>query len=204
MTSGGQELACFAYLSSVTHVGWTPPDVLIIGIVGAIGAVEAIRECVMSRFRARQPEIQATAQSAPTLAALERSREAEKAHTWLTVDGYFGPESIRSIQVFLTRNGMNAGKIDGVFGTKTKRAFQEFLRGRGYDVGKIDGFMGPRSVMALQVWLKDSGFAPTGPKGNTVDGIWGAFTTRSLQQTLNNELGASIPKRSRQTMGETQ
>jgi peptidoglycan hydrolase-like protein with peptidoglycan-binding domain len=204
MASGGEEMACFAYLSTVAHIGWTPPDLLIIGVVGALGALEAVRECA-SRLRSRwRPEIQmpygARAQSAPTLASMQRSREAEKAYAWLAVDGQFGPESVRALQVLLTRNGMNAGKIDGVFGTKTKRAFQEFLRWRGYDVGKIDGFMGPRSVKALQVWLKDFGFSPTGPKGNPTDGIWGPFTTRSLQQTLNKELGASYPKRSLPTI----
>jgi peptidoglycan hydrolase-like protein with peptidoglycan-binding domain len=95
----------------------------------------------------------------------------------------------------LTRNGFNTGKIDGIFGTKTKRAMQEFLRKSGHDVGKIDGFFGPRSVMALQVWMGSIGFSPKGPRGNTADGIWGPFTTRALQQTLNAELGASSPKR---------
>jgi hypothetical protein len=173
--------------------------VLILGAVAALGAAEAIRESVRARFgnrRATTISFATSPESAPPLAALARSREAEKAHTWLSVDGYFGPESARALQVLLTRSGLNTGKIDGIFGTKTKRAMQEFLRGRGYDVGKIDGFFGPRSVMALQVWLRDSGFSPKGPKGGTIDGIWGPVTTRSLQQTLNMELGSSSPKRS--------
>jgi peptidoglycan hydrolase-like protein with peptidoglycan-binding domain len=189
-------VGCFAWLSSASSV---KPDVLIIGAVGALGAAEALREFVGARIGALRARGRATisysasAQSAPPLAATLRLREAEKAHSWLTVDGYFGPESARALQVLLTRNGMNTGKIDGVFGTKSKRAFQEFLRGRGYDVGKIDGFFGPRSVMALQSWLRDSGFSPKGPGGGTIDGIWGAVTTRSLQQTLNTELGKSSP-----------
>lgn len=203
MASGVEEAACFAYLSTVTHIGWTPPDLLVIGFVGALGAWEAVR-AGLSRARWRPEQIEAFPKSqgaaSQPLAARERAREAEKAQAWLAVDGQFGPNSVRALQVLLTRNGMNTGKIDGYFGTKTKRAFQEFLLWRGYDVGKIDGFMGPRSVMALQVWLTDFGFEPRGPKGNTVDGIWGPITTRSLQQTLNMELGASYPRRSLPTV----
>jgi hypothetical protein len=134
-----------------------------------------------------------SSESAPELVAIARSQEAFQTQRWLAVDGKFGPESARALQVFLTRKSMNPGKIDGVFGSKAKRAFQEFLRVRGYDVGKIDGFFGPRSVMALQAWVKESGFSPKGPGGKAIDGIWGAVTTRALQQTLNMELGASSP-----------
>jgi len=171
------------------------PDVLIIGAVAGLGAAEAVRETVQARLgrRGRAISYAASAQSAPPLAGLSRLKEAEKAHTWLAVDGNFGPKTISALQVFLTRKGMNTGKIDGVFGTKTKRALQEFLRGSGYDVGKIDGFFGPRSVMALQSWIKQTGYSPKGPSGNTIDGIFGPFTTRSLQQTLNTELAAPSP-----------
>ena len=82
-----------------------------------------------------------------------RFQEAARAQRAIAVDGQFGPESVRALQVLLTRKGLNPGKIDGIFGTKAKRAFQEFLRGCGYVVGKIDGFFGPRSVMALQSWV---------------------------------------------------
>jgi hypothetical protein len=183
---------CFAWLSSLSHL---KPDVLIIGAVAGLGAAEAVRETVQARLGRRQRAISyaASAQSAPPLAGLSRLKEAEKAHTWLAVDGNFGPKTTSALQVFLTRKGMNTGKIDGVFGTKTKRALQEFLRGSGYDVGKIDGFFGPRSVMALQSWIKQTGYSPKGPSGNTIDGIFGPFTTRSLQQTLNTELAAPSP-----------
>jgi peptidoglycan hydrolase-like protein with peptidoglycan-binding domain len=197
---------CFAWVKGVTstlkgvkayfHVD---SDALVTGAVVALGFSEAIRERLrranggIPRRISSAVSYASSAESAPELVALARSQEAFQAQRSLAVDGNFGPESARAIQVFLTRKGMNPGKIDGVFGTKAKRAFQDFLRGRGYDVGKIDGFFGPRSVMALQRWVRERGFSPKEEKPPEIDGIWGPHTTRALQQTLNTALGASRP-----------
>jgi peptidoglycan hydrolase-like protein with peptidoglycan-binding domain len=127
----------------------------------------------------------------PELVAATRAQAALQAQRRLQVDGNFGSETARALQVFLTRKGLNPGKIDGVFGTKAKRALQEFLRARGHEVGKVDAFFGPRSVMALQRWLRDGAASPQASGRLNVDGIWGNVTSRSLQQALNAELGAS-------------
>ena len=118
MAPGGEGMTCFAYLSAQTplgpylSIGWTPPHALVMGLMGALGSIEAVRAAwVVSRIRApwlpekEEAEIQVSspktcgtsAQSAPTLrravsadavldgahAALERSREAERAAAWL-------------------------------------------------------------------------------------------------------------------------
>jgi peptidoglycan hydrolase-like protein with peptidoglycan-binding domain len=129
---------------------------------------------------------------------MQRANEAMKVQSQVLVDGNFGPETTRALQVYLTRQGLNAGAIDGYFGPKVKKAFQEFLRRSGYNVGKLDSDFAVKSVRALQTWVKDNGFSPKGHAAE-IDGLWGPFTTRALQRTLNAELGKSSPKRSAST-----
>merc|ERR1719159_748367 len=192
--------ACFAWVSAATGVHYTS-ELAVVGLVAALTVAEALRDKLRQvrggrPLRTQPVSYGSSTGSAPDLVGRARFQEAARTQRAIAVDGQFGPESVRALQVLLTRTGLNPGKIDGIFGTKAKRAFQEFLRGCGYAVGKIDGFFGPRSVMALQGWVKESGFSPTGPTGVTIDGIWGPCTTRALQKALNAELEvAPSPRR---------
>jgi len=176
----------------------------VVGLVAALTVAEALRDKLRQvrggrPLRTQPVSYGSSTGSAPDLVGRARFQEAARAQRAIAVDGQFGPESVRALQVLLTRKGLNPGKIDGIFGTKAKRAFQEFLRGCGYVVGKIDGFFGPRSVMALQSWVKE--ISPTGNSGVTIDGIFGPCTTRALQQALNAELGAKTPPGLREDKG---
>lgn len=83
----------------------------------------------------------------------------------LTVDGQFGPKTIRTTQRW-TRS-----TPDGIWATRSRRALQRTL---GVEQ---DGVIGPVTVRALQRTV-----------GAGVDGEWGPATTRRLQQFLNRNL----------------
>lgn len=80
----------------------------------------------------------------------------------LTVDGAFGPMTIKALQ---RRLGVSA---DGVFGPISRRALQRHLG------VAADGVIGPITVRALQRRV-----------GAAEDGSWGPNTTRALQRALN-------------------
>lgn len=79
----------------------------------------------------------------------------------ITVDGIFGPETIRALQKFLNVTQ------DGVFGAQTKKALQTRL---GIPA---DGWFGAASTKALQKYM-----------GQVQDGVWGSVTTKALQKDL--------------------
>lgn len=85
-----------------------------------------------------------------------------KAPGKITVDGVFGPATIRRLQAVLKVG------IDGGFGPITKKALQRRLG------VKADGEIGPKTVKALQRRI-----------GAKVDGAWGPATTKKLQTALN-------------------
>lgn len=81
----------------------------------------------------------------------------------LAVDGNFGPQTVRRLQVRLSV------KADGSFGPQTKKALQREL------AVPQDGNIGPITVRALQRRI-----------GAVVDARWGPQTTRALQRSLND------------------
>ncbi|MBM9619674.1 N-acetylmuramoyl-L-alanine amidase [Streptomyces zhihengii] len=92
----------------------------------------------------------------------------------LTVDGEFGPATIRSVQ------RVTGATVDGSWGPASKRALQSHLNLR-HDAGLlVDGDFGTASVKALQSYLNRM----TGA-GLPVDGSWGVATTSALQRALN-------------------
>lgn len=90
-------------------------------------------------------------------------RATHNTYTPLTVDGVFGPQTIKALQWVDSGTG-----VDGVFGLDSKKALQ------GHLGVPRDGVIGPVTVKALQARVKA-----------LVDGSWGAGTTRSLQTALN-------------------
>ena len=80
----------------------------------------------------------------------------------LSVDGAFGPATIRKLQ------SVTGTAVDGIFGRNSKRALQRKLG------VKADGIIGPKTVRALQRRV-----------GTKVDGAWGRNTTKKLQIALN-------------------
>lgn len=87
----------------------------------------------------------------------------------LTVDGDFGPASIRALQTAL---GVTP---DGDWGPATSRALQQKLKTIGYPI-EVDGQWGPASIKALQTYLMGASAA---------DGIEGPQTFKALQSYLN-------------------
>lgn len=80
----------------------------------------------------------------------------------LTVDGAFGPNTVRALQKWL------AVPVDGAFGPQSKKALQRRLR------VTADGVVGTNTIKALQRLI-----------GTRVDGAWGPNTTSALQTYLN-------------------
>lgn len=104
----------------------------------------------------------------------------------LLYDGWFGPETVKQVQLCLRAHGLYSGLIDGDFGPMTKKAFQRYLANLGYYSGLIDGDFGPMSVRALQSYLIDRGtYWKAGYGWCDVDGDWGSLTTIGLQRAIN-------------------
>ena len=112
----------------------------------------------------------------------------------LLIDGYFGPLTIKYVQMALQRHGYYVGDlIDGDFGPLTTKELQRYLRyGIGTYQRSCDGDFGPYSVTALQQYLKNLGYyfdtdtADGSREWCSVDGDWGAYTTKALQRALNS------------------
>lgn len=104
----------------------------------------------------------------------------------LLYDGYFGPLTVKQIQLCLRMHGLYSGLVDGDFGPMTKEAFQRYLANLGYYSGLIDGDFGPLSTKALQSYLIDCGtYWEAGYGWCDVDGDWGSLTTIGLQRAIN-------------------
>lgn len=95
-------------------------------------------------------------------------------YTMLAVDGSFGNESTRALQWTLNHTGAHPQlACDGNFGPISKRALQARLNAVAGPVA-IDGDIGPQTVRSLQRHV-----------GASQDGVWGAMTTRALQEKMN-------------------
>ncbi|MEO3974719.1 N-acetylmuramoyl-L-alanine amidase [Streptomyces sp. CAU 1734] len=92
----------------------------------------------------------------------------------LTVDGSFGPATIRATQRAI---GVTA---DGAWGPNSVRGLQRHLNAWSGAGLVVDGAAGPGTYRALQTHLNRM----TGA-GLTVDGAWGPATIRALQTALN-------------------
>jgi len=112
-------------------------------------------------------------------------RKATDKTMQVSIDGLFGPRTIRAVQSFLKQMGLDPGPIDGYFGSRTVKAVQEFLILREYDVGPTDGIFGRRSARAMQQWLKDVDVVEEGFAIGPIDGIFGPRSVVGLQATLN-------------------
>lgn len=118
----------------------------------------------LARSYAGSPAVPGVVTPAPSTGGTGGS--AATANGSISVDGDFGPQTIRKLQYALGYRA--AAYLDGQFGTLTKKKLQSAL-------GQVaDGNFGPVSVRALQAYL-----------GTTVDGNWGSVTTRALQTRLN-------------------
>ena len=107
----------------------------------------------------------------------------------LLYDGWFGPETVKQVQLCLRVHGLYSGLIDGDFGPMTKKAFQRYLANLGYYSGLVDGDFGPMSTKALQSYLIDRGtYWKAGYGWCDVDGDWGSLTTIALQRAINGNL----------------
>lgn len=104
----------------------------------------------------------------------------------LLYDGWFGPETVKQVQLCLRVHGLYSGLVDGDFGPMTKKAFQRYLANLGYYSGLIDGDFGPLSTKALQSYLIGRGtYWKDGYGWCDVDGDWGSLTTIGLQRAIN-------------------
>lgn len=93
----------------------------------------------------------------------------------LAVDGDFGPNTIKALQVRLNNTGANPRLgVDGDFGPSSKKALQARLNHVAGPVG-VDGDVGPQTIKALQRHV-----------GVAQDGEWGPNTTMGLQRKLNS------------------
>jgi peptidoglycan hydrolase-like protein with peptidoglycan-binding domain len=92
----------------------------------------------------------------------------------LTVDGDFGPATVRATQRAI------GVEQDGDWGPGSRRAMQRHLNTNNSANLVVDGDFGPASVRALQTYLNRIIGA-----GLTVDGDWGGGTTSALQRALN-------------------
>ena len=95
-------------------------------------------------------------------AAKKKANEAFK----LTVDGDFGPKTIKAVQHIL------GCKEDGICGTETIKAIQKLVG------AEADGIWGTQTSKALQKFL-----------GVEADGVAGPQTFKAFQKWANKELG---------------
>ena len=69
--------------------------------------------------------------------------------------GYKNKSLTVNVQRWLRDLGYYKGTIDGLFGPRTVRALQNFLKDRGYYKGYIDGSRGPMTVRAEIAYLNE-------------------------------------------------
>ena len=120
-------------------------------------------------------------------------------------DGYFGPETTRSLLAFQAERGLNEhGLVDEttqaalveaglrlgdrhlylhapMFRGEDVSDLQLRLGGLGFDAGRIDGIFGPDTAGALADFQRNTALA--------VDGIAGPQTIRALHQLLGRPAG---------------
>ena len=87
----------------------------------------------------------------------------------LTVDGYFGYNSIAMLQTALKVKGLYSGAVDGIMGQGTVKAVQRLC-----GASPIDGLWGKATSKAMQRFL-----------GVSVDGDFGPTSTKALQKWCN-------------------
>ena len=56
-------------------------------------------------------------------------------------------------QKYLKKKGYYKDSIDGFYGPQTVKAKQQFLKDKGYYKGSVDGSYGPETCKADQKWL---------------------------------------------------
>lgn len=130
----------------------------------------------------------------------------------VTQDGKLGPATYTALQKKLVAMGHKIA-VDGEMGPATIKALQTYLLGGS----KADGKIGPETVKGLQNYLNSGGTfvlvrptpTPTPPATKlTVDGKWGASTTKAFQTNLkvtaDGELGPNTWKAFQKATGQTQ
>lgn len=124
---------------------------------------------------------------------------AEKDDGWvdpaespLLHDGYFGPLTVRYIQMMLRAKGYYPSSLylmDDVWGYYTKHALQQYLRDKGYYKRECDGDFGYYSVYALQAYLLDRRTYWQWVDGARarcyIDGDFGSYTVQAIQRAIN-------------------
>lgn len=130
------------------------------------------------------PKTATTTTTTTTTTAAEPKKEA------LTVDGKFGPKSIKALQKVLGtpqdgeisgqpsklkkyHGGFSSGIEYGSGGSSVVKALQKML-----DLSGPDGQLGPNTIKAFQKYLGMSG----------PDGYWGPNTSKAVQRWLNSKL----------------
>ena len=133
----------------------------------------------------------AAATTTPTTTTTNTAAEPKK--DALTVDGKFGPKSIKALQKVLGtpqdgeisgqllklkkyHGGFSSGIVYGSGGSSVVKALQKYLGLSG-----PDGQLGPNTIKALQKYLGMSG----------PDGYWGPNTSKAVQRWLNSKLDGS-------------
>lgn len=133
------------------------------------------------------------AAATPTTTPTNTNTAAEPKKDALTVDGKFGPKSIKALQKVLGtpqdgeisgqlsklkkyHGGFSSGIAYGSGGSSVVRALQKYLGLSG-----PDGQLGPNTIKAFQKYLGMSG----------PDGYWGPNTSKAVQRWLNSKLDGS-------------
>ena len=122
----------------------------------------------------------------------ESKKETSEKVTTLTIDGQFGPKSIRALQKVLGTG--QDGEISGQF-SSLKKYHTGFAGGIAYGKGgsgvvkalqkmlklsNPDGQLGPNTIKAFQKYLGM----------NSPDGYWGPNTSKAVQKWINSKLGS--------------
>lgn len=127
---------------------------------------------------------------ASTTKTTTTSTVAAATKTTITVDGKFGPESVKALQKILgtTQDGKITGQLSslkqyhtgfvnginyGSGGSATVKALQKLLK-----LSSPDGQLGPNTIKSFQKYLGMSG----------PDGYWGPNTSKAVQKWINTKL----------------
>jgi len=117
-----------------------------------------------------------------------RSSRAKPKLMLVRVDGHFGAQTIKAVQIMLKYFDVpDVGPADGRMGRRTTRALQGFLRSQGYDVGPVDGWWGVRSMAGMQRWLVAGGYMGAAGEGR----VSIAALQTALNALANN--GGAVP-----------